>query len=178
MASDEAEIIPATQRPDGTWRKERKIKPGYVPPDEVEKYESKTVRFMNDKPTLPPGYAAPAEQRTTLPPGYVAPTGQKNSLTKNQKKNERKKQKRKEKLANDEKPEVVEITEKIDEITTNEIVVQGDVLVKKRKGLLKKLKQIQQLEERQLTGEVLEKEQMEKISRKKEFEEELELLTD
>lgn len=33
-------VIAATLRPDGTIRKERKVKPGYVPPDEIAAYDA------------------------------------------------------------------------------------------------------------------------------------------
>ena len=175
MEASGIDVIAASQRPDGSWRKERKVKVGYVPQDEVEKYESRTKKFFSEKPEYPPGYNPNA-------------SGVEKPLSKNQKKNERKKQKRQVQLNGENSstlPPTTEVTEAVNKLSIEKVSCnkastakafdQADLL-KKIKALKKKLKQIDQLEEKLSKGEALEDLQIEKISKKTKLEQELKQL--
>eukprot|EP00112_Aurelia_sp_Birch-Aquarium-sp1_P021664 Seg589.3 transcript_id=Seg589.3/GoldUCD/mRNA.D3Y31 product="Partner of Y14 and mago" protein_id=Seg589.3/GoldUCD/D3Y31 len=159
-------VIPASQRPDGTWRKEIRVKAGYVPPDEAERYQSKGRQFA-------------AAAKSSIPPGLsVEEDGPKK--TKNQKKNERRKQKKKEESSETAQEESTEkLSSKVQDLQISSHTAEGsakETINKKLKGLKKKLRQIEDLETKLSSGAIKElaKEQKEKVARKKEIVDEIE----
>ncbi len=71
--------IPGSKRPDGTMRKGRRVKPGYIPPEEMAKFQSKGSKIVAERE----GYVAGA--------GGMSPAPAPKPLTKNQKRNAKKK---------------------------------------------------------------------------------------
>lgn len=160
--------IPASRRPDGTWRKARRVKEGYVPPDEVAKYESKGKQWTESIPKLPPGVH---EEET--------------QLSKNQKKRKNKKKD----TSDSQKSEVADVTERMRSANVCNAVSStaagtiytsnpDDLKVKRVKNLRKKLRQIEELQAKIDSGELENPEatQLEKLSRREEIEKELEQL--
>ncbi|XP_033116037.1 partner of Y14 and mago-like [Anneissia japonica] len=160
VVSDESgTYIAATQRPDGSWRKTRKVKPGYVPQDEVPAYESVGTQFVKSKPKLPPGvYEEPKEVK-------------KEPLSKAAKKNEKRKQKRKEKKENC----VEDVTSTLEKTSLEDEPVNKE---KRLKNVKKKLRQIDELKEKLASGEIkeLSEDQQKKVARQKELKDELKTL--
>ncbi|XP_020916229.1 partner of Y14 and mago [Exaiptasia diaphana] len=165
--SDKESWIPATRRPDGTWRKARRVKEGYVPQDEVEKYESKGKKWVNSGPQLPPGLHVD-EQKSS----------------KNHKKHDRKKKKKDNEQNQGSLDRVNKAVEEIS-LNTSESRASNlytsdpnEVKQKKLKNLKKKLRQIEELQSKIDSGEVTKPEanQLEKLAKRTEFEEEIRAL--
>lgn len=158
--------IPSSVRPDGTKRKEIKVRPGYKPPEDVEVYKNRTADAFRNRG----GGGVP---------GAEGLEDDKEGATTSSNKNAKRREARKKAKSTEE----TEGNEKTGSVTKDKIETQQEEVVdpaaekeKRARNLKKKLKQAKELKEKKDGGAALLPEQFAKVIKISELIRELDAL--
>ncbi|KAJ3113035.1 hypothetical protein HDU96_003845 [Phlyctochytrium bullatum] len=167
-ASDGTRIIPQSRRADGTVRKERKVRPGYVPAEDVERYSNSRMEAAK----LPPGYVVGmGVVGSTGSNDGAATAGMSKSAKKNAKRRAAKQQQQENGGADNDEAEPESAEGAAAPASAPAVEAQSESpaeVEKKLKALKKKLRQIQEIEAKDASTLVAE--QKEKLAKKGEIE--------
>jgi partner of Y14 and mago protein len=168
--------IPSSVRPDGTLRKEIKVRPGYRPPEDVELYKNRTAEGFRTRGKA--GVPGAESMKTEEDPSKLSAAANKNAKR-------REARKKAATAASDGKDE----TEKPLDSNTAEAKPTADPVVepekpkdpeaekeKEAKKLMKKLRQAKELKDKREKGDKLLPEQFEKVIKINELIRQLETL--
>lgn len=156
--------IPSSVRPDGSVRKEIRVRPGYRPPEDVELYKNRTAEgFRNRGKAGVPGAEALKKEED--------PAKGSNVVNKNAKRREARKKAAAEK---DDKP--TEPAKAVEPVEPAKPVDPEAEKEKEAKKLVKKLRQARDLKDKKEKGEGLLPEQFEKVIKINELVRQLEKL--
>jgi partner of Y14 and mago protein len=157
--------IPSSVRPDGTKRKEIKIRPGYKPPEDVEVYKNRTAAaFTSRHPAGIPGAEGLKDDKE----------GSATSSNKNAKRREARKKAKAVEDAEGKSKEGADNDKQEDNV--EEVVDPQVEREKKARNLKKKLKQAKDLKEKKEGGAALLPEQFAKVIKINELIRELDAL--
>ncbi|RUS81412.1 hypothetical protein EGW08_010850 [Elysia chlorotica] len=176
-------MLPATQRPDGTWRKPRRVKDGYIPQEEVPVYETKGTQWLKSIPDHPIGLSPADVTKMRAAKAGNAQEPEQTAASKSAKKNAKRKEKRKQQQVSGNK-DIGSLADSVSQVklSTEKQAAQDtenlskEDIEKKLKKLRKKLRHTEELEEKIDKGEIKnpEKEQLEKVQNKQKLIEEIE----
>ena len=154
---DGSSVIPASKRSDGTLRKEIKVRPGYQPPEDVETYKNQRAENWKNRGS---GCVPGAEPATRASEVEVK--------SKNAKRRQAAKRTAAAGGIEDSALATAMSKTKIDEDEERE---DGETVEqqKRRRNVLKKLKAVQDLKQKNAEGEKLSHDQLMKISKEREL---------